>query len=266
MTSRLPTMKKRRRLPRIGGRRIPANGRIKRNLQKAFRRQRRALLMIIDRQTKSLTKGLPEAFTGIEAWLTANASDELQRMLWDNKPVVELIAQQEARSVLGRVGASDVVFDVKDPHVQAAVDRLILRFCEATNAATNREIGSAIAELRQSLGAGLDEGEGIRELTRRVEGIFDKASQYRARRIAATETSRAVHFGQQLGAEQSGVVTGKQWIASTDGCPLCLSLHGTIVPLSGQFPHDPEPGPYSGRPFPPAHPNCRCDMIEVVGE
>ena len=264
---RIWTLTKTRRRPERGRvRRIPMNTRIKRNLQAAFERQRKALLMIIGRQTKGFAKGLPDAFVDIEAWLTANADDELQRLLLANKPVVELIAQTEARSVLGRVGASDTVFDVRDPHVREAIEMITFRFSRATNATTSRQVGNAIADLRRSIGEGLDEGEGIRELTRRVQGIFDNATTYRAGRIARTETSRAVHLGQQLGAEQSGVVMGKQWIASTDGCPLCLELHGTIVALDGQFRHNPMPGPYSETPFPPAHPNCRCDMIEVIGE
>jgi len=243
---------------------MPRGERIRKNLQKFFRGQERELLALIQKH-KSVRKGVGRVFVAVERWLTHNASRELQEELWDNKPVVELFVAEEGRAVIGRVGASDVVFEVTDPNVSKAIDKLVLKFGKATNATTSRALGTAVKELRAEIRAGLDAGEAITQLTKRVEKVFDHASTDRARRIAMTESNRAVHLGQQLGAEASGVVVGKQWVASTDGCPYCMALNGRQIALRESFVHTPEPGPYSETPFPPAHPNCRCDMIEIIG-
>lgn len=252
------------RIKRNRVRRMPRGERMRKNLQKFFRGQRREVLALIERN-KSVQKGVGRVFVALEKWLTHNASRELQDELWDNRPVVELYAAEEGRAVLGRVGASDVVFSVRDPNVTRAIDSLVLKFGKETNATTSKALGKALKELREEIRAGLDAGEAIRELTKRVEKVFDHASKFRAQRIAMTESSRAVHLGQQLGAEASGVVVGKQWLASSDGCKDCMLLNGRQIRLAESFEHHAEPGPYSETPFPPAHPNCRCDMIEVIG-
>jgi len=271
---------------------MPRGERMRRNLRKFFRGQEREVLALIERNKAgrqsgeidsriidsriiaenlerphrpTVGKGVGRVFVAIERWLTHNASRELQEELWDNKPVVEMFVAEEGRAVIGRVGASDVVFEVTDPNVSKAIDKLVLKFGKATNATTSKALGKAIKELRAEIRAGLEAGEAITQLTKRVQTVFDSASQYRARQIAMTESNRAVHLGQQLGAEASGVVVGKQWVASTDGCPYCMALNGRQIALRESFVHTPEPGPYSETPFPPAHPNCRCDMIEIIG-
>jgi len=256
------------RIKRSRVRRMPRGARMRRNLKRFFRGQRREVLALIERNkavTTRTTKGVERVFVVLEKWLTHNASRELQDELWNNRPVVELQVAEEGRAVLGRVGASDVVFSVRDPNVSKAIDSLVFKFGKRTNATTSKALGKALKELRAEIRAGLEAGEAISELTKRVQTVFDHASKFRAKRIAMTESSRAVHLGQQLGAEKSGVVVGKQWVASTDGCEACMALHGRQIGLDKSFEHHAEPGPYSETPFPPAHPNCRCDMIEIIG-
>ena len=252
------------RLKRNRVRRMPTGERMRLNLKEFFAGQRREVLALIERN-KAVQKGVGRVFVAVEKWATANASRALQKQLWNNRPVVELQVAAEGRAVLARVGASDVVFSVRDPNVSKAIDSLVLKFGKRTNATTSKALGKALTDLRAEIRAGLEAGEAITQLTKRGEKVFDHASTFRAKRIAMTESSRAVHLGQQLGAEKSGVVVGKAWVARTDGCPACMALHGRQIRRDETFEHHAEPGPYSETPFPPAHPNCRCDMIEVIG-
>lgn len=142
-----------------------------------------------------------------------------------------------------------------------AVDRLTFDFCEATNRASRERLDLALEHLRQELAAGLEEGEVYARLTQRVAGIF--ADPHRAAAIAMTESSRAMHGGQFLMAEESGIVSGKRWLASSDACELCRGLNGQQVGLHADFAVIGS-GPYSRVPYPPAHPHCMCTWVEVI--
>jgi hypothetical protein len=77
--------------------------------------------------------------------------------------------------------------------------------------------------------------------------------------IARTEIMRANSEGRQQAWGQ-GLAGGwispnalKEWNAEPDACNICQPLNGMRVPLKGQFPLG----------DPPAHPNCRCDVLLV---
>lgn len=155
----------------------------------------------------------------------------------------------------------DLSFDVFNPRVLEAVDRLTFDFCAETNRTSVERIDLALRALRRELAGGLEEGEAYLRLTRRVLNIF--ASPARAAAIGMTEPSRAMHAGQLLMAKDSGVVKGKRWLASSDACPLCLSLNGIVVGLDEDFAVVGK-GPYSRVPHAPAHPHCMCTWTEVL--
>ncbi|MDP9367677.1 MAG: phage portal protein [Chloroflexota bacterium] len=112
---------------------------------------------------------------------------------------------------------------------------------------------------RQSLSQGIVEGEGIPELSARVQSTFAEAQGYRSTLIARTETAQAFESANQSALTASGVVESKQWLTAKDErlCPVCSPLEGVIVPLQDHFPGDLEPGA--------AHPACRCTSIGIIG-
>ena len=83
--------------------------------------------------------------------------------------------------------------------------------------------------------------------------------RYRANTIARTETMRAASEG-RMQAWNQGITQGfiganwqKEWIPESDACDICLGLRGKRINIKDSFP--------MGEP--PAHPNCRCDVILV---
>ena len=83
--------------------------------------------------------------------------------------------------------------------------------------------------------------------------------RYRANTIARTETMRAASEGRQQSWTQ-GMTQGfidplwqKEWIAEGDACPMCQAIDGKRIGVKDSFP--------VGEP--PAHPNCRCDVLLV---
>jgi hypothetical protein len=94
----------------------------------------------------------------------------------------------------------------------------------------------------------------------RVESLPVFSSD-RAYTIAATETSRAVHAGQESHGKLLGS-TGLEWLASSDACPVCLSINGKKVKHGEPFYVWPnaKKTEYKYVWYPPAHPSCMCTV------
>jgi len=157
-------------------------------------------------------------------------------------------------------------------------------------------------ELRAELAAGMAFGMSIPELTDRIERFWDEISAARAELIARTEVLKASNFGFWQGMVQSGVVEGKQWLATADRqtCPHCAYMDGRTMPLDKPFFKlgdtltppmiDPEWGnwvdadgnmvdsigeaaqapemkfDYEEVTHPPLHPDCRCTLLAILKE
>ena len=187
-------------------------------------------------------------------------------------PLIGAYWDEAGKQTLGRLGLQETAKDsdewkVTNPHLHAKIQQASLEFCQATNATTSGNLAAALDKLRSELSAGLvDHGETLAQLTKRVQGVFQGAETWRARQIAASEASRAVHAAQEEAAIQSGVVAGFEWLISGDACPLCLQVAAEVkrVPIGRAFAlvgHDPH---YATVKHPPLHPGCRCAMLEVL--
>nr|WP_254623980.1 phage minor head protein [Myxococcus sp. CA033] len=66
------------------------------------------------------------------------------------------------------------------------------------------------------MAAGAAAGEGVRELSNRVEDVFEDAEGYRSRRIARTEVVGLSNSANVEAWRQSGVVEGKKWLSVRD--------------------------------------------------
>jgi HK97 family phage portal protein len=198
---------------------------------------------------------LPTKFIPMDQW-----TDDLAHEV---KPVVELMAKRTAEGkqrVYLRAGASPARFSVVPARIDEAVDRLSLKFAHSTLETINGSLNDALENIREGLREGIrDEGESVRELTKRVGEIVNDPE--RAELIARTETSRAIHIGQQIAAKASGIVKGFRFVVSSDACPDCLDLEGKEIPVDGSFALD----GYSDAPL-PVHVQCRCTMNEILSE
>lgn len=85
----------------------------------------------------------------------------------------------------------------------------------------------------------------------------DVFTEVRAEMIVLTETANAMMVTELNTAEQYGI---KEiiWRTSIDDrvCPICLPLEGSKTTIGKSFP--------DGYFHPPAHPNCRCFIEEVI--
>ncbi len=173
-----------------------------------------------------------------------------------------LATHKRGRKDFGDPPRVGIGFQVFDSRVVEFIRHAVYLFCDATNATSESDVATSVAKLRQELSEGLSRGETAQRLTRRIQNIFNNPE--RAQMIAATETSRAVHGGALVAAKESGVVTAKKWLASSDACRICLELDGKEVPLDAPFAVEPGGGHYAIIMTPPRHPRCMCDMTQVI--
>ena len=129
--------------------------------------------------------------------------------------------------------------------------------------------------LRTELSRGIEAGEGIPQLRKRVAGVFDFSEKYRTERIARTEVIRAYNFSAEEAWMQSGVVSAKQWFCAIGErtCPWCWDMHGKVIALGSNYfslgdtqtvDGKTLPVDYENISYPPRHPNCRCTLIPIV--
>ena len=118
--------------------------------------------------------------------------------------------------------------------------------------------------LPETLGTGIDAGEGIPELTERVRDVMSEASQSRARMIARTETVRASNAGGLQAAAESGVVRRKIWLSALDERvrDTHIAAHGQERGLDEYFSVGAASGPAPGDMSSAKESvNCRCTLI-----
>lgn len=126
---------------------------------------------------------------------------------------------------------------------------------------------------------GMGPGGIVRELRGLQEGGKGVFSRYQAERIARTETRFAQTAGRIEGWQQSGVVSGKEFLLAPEACVYCASVArqykgksvplgqplftkgDTITPVGGGRDMKVD---YSDLQGPPIHPNCRCNLIPTI--
>jgi len=249
---------------------LPLGTKLRKLLTKMFDDQRRQ----VSRQLKLKVAGSPSGASAKD--LATNLNADIDLSAWDDqlgedaRPVLMIHAEEGSKDAMARLGATDeaAAWNVQLPQVEDAIKGHSFAFAESTNATTSDQLNVAITKLKNELAEGILDGDNtLAELTKRVNAVFTSATKYRAKRIAATEASRAVHTGQLIAAEQSGMVAGFRWLASADACPLCLEVaasHPDGVPLGQPFHDTGGDGPYDVTPYPPLHPWCACTVTEIL--
>ena len=186
------------------------------------------------------------------------------------RPWIKRVLVDTAHSEMRRL-AVDVDFGVSNPRVGEFVDKWNGKFSRSVTKHT-------YDDLRTTLQQGLDDGENTYKLRKRVEATMRTKRAHEAERIARTETTRAYEGGRLEAWRQSGVVIGREWVASADACEFCEALNGTVM-RDLDTPFIGEGASYGGAAggamvagygdvmHPPAHPHCTCTTLEVlVGE
>ena len=123
-----------------------------------------------------------------------------------------------------------IAFDVLNPNVMQAVTNRSNLFSDSVINETRRLLHTVIND-------SMSAGDGIPQLTKKIQLLYENMSKYRATRIARTEAIWALNEGALQGYTQSGVVEYKSWWSARDErrCIFCASMHGKQIPVGVNF-------------------------------
>lgn len=109
---------------------------------------------------------------------------------------------------------------------------------------------TTIKDFDKTLREGVENGESMKELTERVENVFEFASKSRADMIARTEVARGITEAHRQTYDYYGFYEVK-WLLAPGSCEECEQLsqdHWNIDSIQGEI---------------PVHPNCKCDFTPI---
>lgn len=171
------------------------------------------------------------------------------------------------RRIIGAVGAQALEdlgltmgFDVFDPTVLRFLENRAQRFAE-------RVCETTWEALKRSLMEGIEQGQSIPELAKRVEEVMGDRIRSTPTVIARTETIGASNGGTLMAWEQSGLVAGKSWLSALDERTRLthIQAHGQTVGIQDNFRVGAGQGPAPGQiGLPEEDIQCRCAMTAVL--
>ena len=171
--------------------------------------------------------------------------------------IPEMVRAFKSAGILG-IGQVGITADADMTH---HLDKAALAYADAHGAELVTGINSTTEDaLRGTLTEAVKGGWSTQELSASIQEsfAFDAA---RANTIARTELATAHVQGNVQGWRETGQVAGKEWVLGdmhdiNDECD--DNAADGIVPMEAAF--------SSGHKFPPAHPNCICDVLPVLSE
>lgn len=160
-------------------------------------------------------------------------------------PYIEQYLKDSGQEALNMLAPAEDFQDTKK--IQKKIQKRAEEFAKSVNSTTLEKLDATLAE-------GIAAGEGIADLTSRVEEVYRDFPLYRSEMIARTEATNANNEGLLEGFRQSEVATGKEWINSGDDRVRDehqdgSGVGGEIVALDKSF--------SNGLQY-PDEPNCRC--------
>lgn len=173
-------------------------------------------------------------------------------------PVIESVVERFGNEAAENLG---IEFNMANPAVGSHLAQWGTEHVRGINETTRRR-------MRTQLMLGINEGESIDALAKRLRFAMDGLSKHRSVLIARTETTRSANFGKFSVFQESGIVPRKEWI-STPGPrtrDTHASLNGTVIGVDDLFVTTGgdtalHPGGFSTVA---ENANCRCALAPVV--
>ena len=189
-------------------------------------------------------------------------TEEIALMVNFVEPILRGLMSEQALAEYEAQGFEGV-FDSGDSHLSKTIERATARLAKTYNATT-------AALLKKELNDGIGAGEGLADLTKRVQQVYEFSDTTRAKMVAHTESFYIANEGSKEAYRQSGVVQSIRWYTAEDErvCPWCEPQNGKIVGVNDNFyakgetvvGTDGKPLELNYRSInvPPLHSNCRC--------
>lgn len=175
-------------------------------------------------------------------------------------PLLKAAMLDAGKAALSDLGIG-IDFDVDDPNVVKFLLKRKQKFAVKLNKDTYRELKDSLAE-------GVNVGENIADLEKRIEQIMGDKIRSSPETIARTEVISSVNRGTLESWNQSGVVKKKTWLAALDNRTRewHAEAHGQTVNIDEPFIVNGEEMDHPGDQAGSAENviNCRCSMTATV--
>lgn len=219
--------------------------RLKTEVTKKARKQGEALVAILNREDITKTKGgnqRQKLTTETESKIDDFFGKEEKVFAEMLFPFIEEYARQSGIEAMALVNPNQG-FEMGEK-IRKSLEKRAEEFGLQVNKTTRDKITKAIDE-------GIKEGEGMIQISDRIDKVYEEFPTWRADLIARTETTASSNEGFIEAYKQSDVATHKEWIATNDERtrPEHAELDGDIVKVNKTF--------SNGLKF-PSEPNCRC--------
>jgi HK97 family phage portal protein len=233
-------------------------------VNKVFDKQRKEIL---DRMKSA--KSLDEVNKNFQEWLF----DKVQSSIaWKEfiMPIATEILEAQSRHMFEFVDDQDVQGELElTPSLVNSLESRVERWSSDVDSDTIELINESISE-------GIRQGEAISKLRKRINEVYDNATDVRSERIARTETINLSNLASLEAMQRMPSVVGKEWMTNPGACEFCQPLDGMVVNLATNFVNQGEVvegvdggsfvADYEDVLHPPLHPNCRCTILPVNRE
>jgi len=215
----------------------------RKGMVKYFKEQEVKALNILGGQ-KAINKAIEDTVSNIP-----KSKSELAKLIAFATPKIVQALFLEATNIFAELEIG-IAFDVLNPKVTEFVETRVGDLIKSISDTTKEA-------LRATLKEGIEAGESIPKLAKRVEEVYEDAKGYRATLIARTENITAHNNGALNGYRQSEVVEKKEWLTAGDERvrPEHAAMNGEMVLLDE---------PFSNGLMVPSEPNCRCCILPVL--
>lgn len=191
-----------------------------------------------------------------------------ERITAETDPVWKEQVDAWAKSVLGELAdatGQDLAgsFDLLNPLIKEHLRE------QSTERIKGLVDGTTRDALKQQLIDGVEAGESIRELKKRVQDTFEVASAARAENIARTEVLRSSNWATREAQKVSGVVEEREWVSTPDGRTRTShrELNAQKRGIDEEFEVDGKKALAPGAFGDPAEDcNCRCTTVAVISD
>ena len=185
-------------------------------------------------------------------------------------PILDELSKEYSKII---IEAND--FDIPPPTVAARLTAWLKKYVPKFSSDVET---ISIEKIKRQLIAGIEAGESIPELTKRINDTFETWNKARAAKIARSEALRAANKAALQVYKEAGVKK-IVWITWFDDrtCPYCENLDGRVISIEKNF-YDlgdvavagsgdnrtELPLNYTEIDAPPLHPLCRCSIAAVT--
>ena len=218
---------------------------------------------VVEKYASDLQKRIEKNITGIKSFNVKKAFENVIQMDKEVALIIELFSSIYEEMVEEGMNdglelllnGSATINDIIRNDVSKMLGRFALEITDTTK-----------EKLLKTLNEGLESGETLEDLSKRVKSVIKELKTTRSDMIARSEVNKLVNYGRLESYKQNGV-TSKKWLSAGDNRTrdAHLEADGQTVPINAQFKVGGElldyPGDPSGSPENIIH--CRCSVIPV---